>query len=286
MKKNIGLLFLAGLCLFFSRYLYQSYFPAPSKQGREISQVTPRPSVTPTLTPTPTPVPLTFDQMNERWGPCVKVPVLMYHHVQPQEQAQVEGHQWMTVSPETFKEQMAYLQSRGYQTISPVQLAAFFNQGTALPGQAIMITFDDGYLDLNQHAAPVLRENGFRAVVFLPTGLMNNPGYLSWEQIMSLKDVFSFGNHTWSHVNVGNAAEKVQDEISTADSQLADRGLNSTKIFAYPMGVTNNRAQEYLSSLGYQLAFTTQSGSVLCKQRRLALPRIRIGEAPLSSYGF
>ena len=149
-----------------------------------------------------------------------------------------------------------------------------------------MITFDDGYLDLTSYAAPILRETGLKGVVFLPTGLMNNPDYLSWEQIMALKDVFSFGNHTWSHVSVTKAQDKVQTEISTADAQMTDHGLNLTKTFAYPMGSTNGWTQNYLASLGYQLAFTTQSGSVLCKQKRLALPRIRIGNSPMSSYGF
>lgn len=242
--------------------------------------------VTPSPTLTPTPIPLTFEQMNERWGPCAQVPVLLYHHVQNLEEAKTENHLWMTVSPETFEEHMFYLRDQGYQTIGPEAIIAFFDQSTLLPSKSVLITFDDGYADLALNAAPALREAGFRAVVYLPTGLMNNPGYLSWEQIAGLKDVFSFGNHTWSHSNMVQAQEKVQTEITTADSQLSGYGLNNPKIFAYPMGVTNSWSQQFLASLGYQLAFTTQSSSVLCREKRLALPRIRIGEASLKAYGF
>ncbi|MFC1727250.1 hypothetical protein ACFL0Y_01880, partial [Patescibacteria group bacterium] len=90
----------------------------------------------------------------------------------------------------------------------------------------------------------------------------------------------------WSHVGVTGNQSKVQGEITTADSQLSNRGLNLSKIFGYPMGSTNAWAQNYLASLGYKLAFTTQSGSTLCKQKRMSLPRIRIGDSIISTYGF
>ena len=79
--------------------------------------------------------------------------------------------------------------------------------------------------------------------------------------------------------------EEMQKEISLADSQLADHGVNNPKIFAYPYGIDTSSAEQYLQSLGYSLSFTTNYGSILCKGQRLSLPRIRIGNAPLSAYG-
>ena len=96
-----------------------------------------------------------------------------------------------------------------------------------------------------------------------------------------------FANHTWSHKNVtGNSLDVVEKEITTADTQLTDHGLNSPKTFAYPYGPATAAAENYLNSLGYKIAFTTTPGSTLCKKQRLALPRIRVGNSPLSNYGF
>ena len=77
----------------------------------------------------------------------------------------------------------------------------------------------------------------------------------------------------------------VEYEAKTADTQLADRGLNLTKVFAYPYGIENGQAVKLLKDMGYKLAFTTVYGRTQCEKKRFDLPRIRIGNAPLSSYG-
>ena len=41
----------------------------------------------------------------------------------------------------------------------------------------------------------------------------------------------------------------MQKEILTADTQLAERGLNIPKTFAYPYGPDNFQAENYLNSL-------------------------------------
>ncbi|MDR5774466.1 MULTISPECIES: polysaccharide deacetylase family protein [unclassified Caballeronia] len=87
------------------------------------------------------------------------IPVLMYHHVSP-------SPGMITVKPEHFAEQMAYLASAGYRTIGAVQLAAFL-RGEEMPERSFVITFDDGYLDNWVHAHPVLQRHGFTALCFL-----------------------------------------------------------------------------------------------------------------------
>ena len=128
---------------------------------------------------------------------------------------------------------------------------------------------------------------GAKGVIFTPTGLLNNPGYLNWEKIQEMagSGLITFGNHTWSHRNVGGAASIVETEITTADTQLTDHGLNNPKIFAYPYGLESNNATKDLTKLGYKLAFTTVSGRVQCAKKKFDLTRIRVGNTSLSSYG-
>jgi peptidoglycan/xylan/chitin deacetylase (PgdA/CDA1 family) len=122
--------------------------------------------------------------------------------------------------------------------------------------------------------------------MFIPTGLMQNPGYLTWDEISGMRGSVLFANHTWSHKNVASKNTPMEKEILTADTQLNDRGLNSPKVFAYPYGPDSIPAENYLNSLSYKVAFTTQIGNVLCKKQRLSLPRVRVGNSPLSNYGF
>lgn len=248
----------------------------------------PTPVPTPTLspTPTPTPKPLTFTEMNTLYGPCVYLPTLMYHHVQDLQSAKDKKQVSLTVTTDNFRKQMQYLRDRGYNVTSMQDLINFFDAGTAIPKKSILITFDDGYEDFYTDAYPILKEFGYPATAFTPTGLMNNRGYLSWSQISEMVgNRILFSNHTWSHKNVASAEDVIEREILVADTQLSERGLNLTKVFAYPYGVESKQAIAYLNGLNYKLAFTTRYGSTLCKKQRLDLSRIRIGNSAISSYG-
>lgn len=235
----------------------------------------------------PTPKKLSFTEMNALYGPCVSLPVLMYHHVESPELALANKRTGLNVPPDTFRKQMEYLKAKGYISITPNDLINFFDNGVRLPNKAILLTFDDGYVDNGDNAFPILRDNGFKATIYLPTGLMENYDYLTWAKIneMKISGVINFGNHTWSHRNVGGNKATVTKEISTADTQLADHGLNEVKTFAYPYGIETSFAEKLLSSMGYKLAFTTVPGRTMCKQKRFDLPRIRIGNSSLSVYG-
>ena len=253
--------------------------PSPSEQN------VPTPMVSPT--PTPTPRPLTFAEMNTLYGPCVRLPVLMYHHIQDKDKAIEKKQTALTVETTVFQVQMAYLKQKGYQTVNLNELINFFDFGAKILPKSIFISFDDGYDDFYLNALPILKENNFQAVVFLPTGLMNNPGYLNWNQITDSAGYgIYFGNHTWSHKNVKASQEVIEREISLADIQLTEHGLNSLKIFSYPYGLGNDYDRQFLEKLGYKLAFSTKPGSTLCKKLRFDLPRVRIGNANLSVFGF
>jgi len=247
------------------------------------SKVTPVPS--PTLAPTPKP--LTFAEMNALYGPCVHLPVLMYHHIQSHDAAVADKQTSLTVYTDVFQSQMQYLKSKGYNIATMNDLVNFFDAGTGVPGNSVLLTFDDGYQDFYTDAYPILQSLGFRSTMFTITGLVNNPDYLTWDQVGSMNGSVLFTNHTWSHKSLPLASvSDQQNEISLADTQLSERGLNSPKTFAYPNGGYTGLAASYLQSLGYKIAFGTIPGSVLCKKQRFDLPRLRIGNAPLSDYGF
>lgn len=250
-------------------------------------QPSPSPSPTPVPTPTPTPKPLTFSELNALYGPCAYLPTLMYHHVQDLKIAQSEGHQSLTVDTQIFRTQMQYLKDHGYNVLPTTSIINFFESGTPIPKKSVMITFDDGYDDFGSDAAPILKEFNFPATMFVPTGLAQNGGYMTWEKIQELSSTQNIlmANHTWSHHNMGANRATIEKEITLADTQLTDHGLNNPKVFAYPYGITSSYSEAFLQTKGYKVAFTTVHGSTLCQKQRFSLPRIRIGNTSLSYYG-
>lgn len=293
MKKNpllfpIFLIFVLVVLFVAIKGMTESW--ALVKPATTPSQIASRYNLPPTQTPTatPTPKPLSFAEMNSLYGPCVRVPTLMYHHIQPLEVAKEKNQTSLTVSPEQFQAHLEYLKLQGYNTVYMSDLVNFFDQGVGLPAKSILITFDDGYDDFATYALPNLRELGFKATVFISTGLMDNPGYLSWQTVKEIAQSgdIMFSNHTWSHRNMGSDKVAIQREIVTADGQLTEKSLNSPKVFAYPYGLESAYAKEVAEGLDYKLAFTTKSGSTQCKKLRLDLQRIRVGNSDLKNYGF
>jgi peptidoglycan/xylan/chitin deacetylase (PgdA/CDA1 family) len=278
------LIIISGLIIIFSKGIKVTDKKSDKTSGDKFGQLLKTP--TPSPTPTPTPKPLTFAEMNTLYGPCVHLPVLMYHHIQTEDAAKADKQMGLTTYTDFFQKQMQYLKDKGYNTVSMNDLVNFFDNGISVSSKSILLTFDDGYEDFYTDAYPILQQLGFKATMFVPTGLMNNPDYLTWNQILSMNGSILFANHTWSHKNVGVSTSVMQYEISTADTQLSDRSLNSPKVFAYPYGLDSPQSEKYLASLDYKVAFTTTPGSILCKKQRFALPRIRIGNSALPNYGF
>ncbi len=268
-----------GTVLLLNRPLTSDRTPPPVAQATF-------PSLTPTPSPKPSPQPLSVGQLNSAYGPCTRLPVLMYHHVQDDQLAQKEGYLKLNVNPTHFRSQMQYLKDKGYSVLTFKDLNNFFNTGAKIPRRAAVLTFDDGYEDFYTQAFPILRQFNFPAALFLPTGLVNNPGYVNWGQIQEMANsgLVFLGNHTWSHHSLATDSAVVVKEISTADQQLTSRGWDNPKVFAYPYGTTTKFAKDELGREGYTLAFSTVPGSTLCKKLRLALPRVRVGNNGLGYY--
>jgi peptidoglycan/xylan/chitin deacetylase (PgdA/CDA1 family) len=182
---------------------------------------------------------------------------------------------------------MQYLKDHQYTVITMQSLIDFFDHGTKLAKKPVLITVDDGYDDFANFGVPILREFQYPSTLFTPTGLIQNPGYLTWGKLNEFghDGTVLVANHTWSHHNMQAGNGLVEHEITIAEKQLKDHGFDAPKVFAYPYGLVGEYAKTVLAREGYLLAFTTQKGDVQCKKQRLILPRFRIGNSQLSAYG-
>jgi peptidoglycan/xylan/chitin deacetylase (PgdA/CDA1 family) len=107
--------------------------------------------------------------------------VLTYHRVDEPTRRPWLDPGLISASPKDFDEQMAYL-ATFYQmvTISDV-LAALKSRNTKdLPPRAVLVTFDDGYCDFEEHAWPILRRHKAPVTLFVPTVYPDHPEQTFW----------------------------------------------------------------------------------------------------------
>lgn len=215
------------------------------------------------------------------------VPVLMYHHLLPQEDLTgLFADNNVAVSVEQFRQDLTTLKEQGYQTISLRQLSAFVQDGAELPGKCVLITFDDGYLSNKIYAQPILEELGYTAVIFTLTGwIEEHPQtfhpkglqYLSWPEIGEMKSTFQFASHTDNlHDLSWNGKGKlttVSDAELTADLNRSIKKLQGTRYFSYPYGHYTDSARKILAQQGIDLAFTVEPVNVRAGDDPLTLGR-------------
>ena len=222
-------------------------------------------------------------------GYCIRVPVLVYHHIQPEETAKQLGQTSLTVDNRIFDQQMAYLAGNGYTTLWAPDLINALRNHTGLPPKSVVITMDDGYADNDVYALPVLKKYGLKANLMLATGLVgSNPDMLTWSQAQDMKNsgLYYFTNHTWSHYAINHGAQdKIESEIDTAAGQIKQYLGQDVNIFTYPYGSFNYNAIATLQRKGYIGAFSTIGGQYQCDSFIMTLHRTHIGNAPLSAYG-
>lgn len=229
----------------------------------------------------PTAAPLT--------GYCLKVPILTYHHIQPQKDAVSKQQSSLSIDSNIFDGQMAYLAANGYTPIFANELINALVTHSVLPGKPVVVTMDDGYVDNHTFALPILQKYNIKANLMLATGLVgSNPDMLTWSQVQDMKNsgLFYFTNHTWSHQSVTRTSQsKIETEIDTAKTQIEQYTGQSVNIFTYPYGEFNNNAIQILQNKGYVGAFSTIPGFYQCDSFIMSLHRNRIGNGSLSSYG-
>jgi peptidoglycan/xylan/chitin deacetylase (PgdA/CDA1 family) len=106
--------------------------------------------------------------------------VLVYHRV-----GERTLDPWrLTVDPEIFAGQMETL-ARDWSPLSLAELVEGLGR-RRLPERAVAVTFDDGYADNLEVAAPILLEHGIPTTLFVATELIDAGGPLWWDELASL----------------------------------------------------------------------------------------------------
>lgn len=248
---------------------------------------TPTPSLSPTSTPTPTPPQPTPDA--EAANRRVRLPILMYHYVEPLPAGAGELRRGLTVTPEDFAAQMQYLADRGYVTVSLYDLAEALALGRPLPEKAVVLTFDDGYRGLLDYALPVMQSHAFTGTVFVITEFADRelPQYLTWPELKQLAARgWRIEPHGKTHAPLAGAGrdKQVYEMLGAIESVEAHIGVRP-RFFCYPSGRFDELTLQLAQELHLWGAVTTRGGRQHRYADRFTWTRVRVdGRGALADF--
>ncbi|MGI9020531.1 MAG: polysaccharide deacetylase family protein [Solirubrobacterales bacterium] len=207
--------------------------------------------------------------------------MLFYHRVIP-------GGDPLGVTPERFRRQMEYLAERDWRVVD-VAAAGELMRGRDPLDRVVSLSFDDGYLDVVEHAMPVLAELGFGASVFVVTGALdggvafdwyeNGPPLIGWEDVVRLDrdSPLRFEAHSVSHPNLLTLGdEQAREEIMSSKAALEARLDRPVEAFSYPAGLFGARERRMVEEAGYRVAVSCEPGLNDSETDRFALRRNQI----------
>ncbi|MDX2547280.1 polysaccharide deacetylase family protein [Streptomyces sp. WI04-05B] len=212
-----------------------------------------------------------------------RVPILMYHSVATEPN---DATRTLSVTPEAFAEQLAWLAERGFTPLDTAELAASWRSGRPLPARPVLITFDDGYEGVHRHALPVLAKHGFPATLFVSTGWLKGPydtgggldTMLDWDQVRELAGSgVEMGGHSHTHPQLDQLDDDaLRFELTRCRDLVADQLGAVPASFAYPYGYSSRRVRAAVRAAGFAQALAVGNGLARREQGPYALRRVTV----------
>ena len=150
---------------------------------------------------------------------------------------------------------MQWLYDHGYKTITISKLAEIINFGGELPRRAVILTFDDGYVDVFKNAYPILQEYGYVATFFIIGDTIDRLANLNTRQLKKLiTSGWEIGSHSLKHADLNNVGVDLEIEIVGSKQLLEEKLEVPIYSFAYPYGKANPSVIEFTRNSGYTSA--------------------------------
>lgn len=202
-----------------------------------------------------------------------RVPVLMYHRVGEPD----NRHDIYCIRPQRFVAHMHALAAAGYHAVGINAFESWLTGRQRLPEQSFVLTFDDGFMGVYDHALPVLESLGWPATVFIVAAKIGKQS--DWQVTMrypmpphplmgtaELRRLqaggFSLQSHSLEHHDLTTldpiALTHDLDESRTRIANIT--GDDAPRYLAYPYGRYDARVRQAAASAGFTLAFSVESG--------------------------
>ncbi len=199
----------------------------------------------------------------------------MYHELEMPGRALAQsdpGYVRYIVRASDFQHQMELVKSEGWRGVSVGEAIRSFGEKT------VAITFDDGCETDLLFAAPVLRQLGFGATLYVTSGWSGRSGHLTHSQLRELSSLgFEIGCHSMNHVYFTDLSDSaLRQEIVDAKLQLEQIVGLSVEQLSCPGGRFDRRVAEVAQNAGYLTVATSQIQANRSSTDRFALGRVAI----------
>ena len=209
--------------------------------------------------------------------------ILTYHSLD-------ESGSVISTSPSDFRRQMSWLagSSVRVQALEDIVRDAASGRAADAPGDAVALTFDDGFANFATEAVPVLRDLGFPSTVFVVStragldsrwvwgddGVPVMP-LMDWDTLGGLAaDKVCVGAHTRTHPRLPRIAPAaLEGEIVGAADDIESRLGQRPATFAYPYGATDD-ASNHLAQRTFAVSCTTEFRELHRAARTSLVPRL------------
>jgi peptidoglycan/xylan/chitin deacetylase (PgdA/CDA1 family) len=170
--------------------------------------------------------------------------ILTYHSLD-------ESGSVVSTRPSHFAAQMKALADAGYRLISLGEALDERRRSGQWPGDAVVVTFDDGFMSVHEHALSMLANWDGRATVFVITGHVGGlndwapppPGLgerplLTWSHLKGLASAgWEISSHTHRHADLRRlAGSDLEAEVARPIGEIEGRLGRRPQTFAYPYG--------------------------------------------------
>lgn len=212
---------------------------------------------------------------------AVRVPILVYHLVRPHDPGDSAAVRAFDVRPDVFEQQLQYLASHGYTSITPDDLVHILRDGAPLPLKPVVLTFDDGWEMQYTYAFPLLVKYHFTATFYIFTNAIDHRHFLTWQKVRALDAAgMTIGGHTRSHPYVSRIADwrVLRDEIAGSKEVLERHLGHPVTAFASPFGLSNERIVALAKEAGFTSLRTMDHGQYHTAADLFALTSLRVTE--------
>jgi peptidoglycan/xylan/chitin deacetylase (PgdA/CDA1 family) len=130
---------------------------------------------------------------------------LLFHHISPREpfsRPLAKGGWRLTLTPSQFEHQLDSLAQRGFRFCSIEDEVNVIRATGCDSPDAVVVTFDDGWVDQYEFAFPIVRARGIPATFFVTTAHLRNGADGRFMSVSQLRELqaggMSIGGHVWT----------------------------------------------------------------------------------------
>lgn len=192
----------------------------------------------------------------------MNVPILLYHSVSRTPSAWIDQ---FTVTPQTFSRHLHLIKAAGLHAVTVTALRTALAQ-RELPAKPIVITFDDGFADTLEAAAPMLSAYDMPATVYVTSGFVGgrSPGgdrMLSWSGVTELAGLgHEIGAHSVNHPELDTLSPSVVwYEVTHCRVAIEQQLGQPIHTFAYPHGYSSPAVRRFVANAGYRSACSVKN---------------------------